>query len=95
MWEYILRLNKKEDITVFFTTHYMEEAEKIAQRIAIIDHGKIVSEGTSSQLKSRTKSKSLEDAFLALTGHQIRAEKFEAVDNLRMHRRMWGGGRRG
>ena len=41
MWNYIKELNKNEGTTVFFTTHYMEEADRIAQRIAIIDHGKI------------------------------------------------------
>ena len=44
MWEHIKNLNQKENITVFFTTHYMEEAEKIADRIAIIDHGKIIAQ---------------------------------------------------
>ncbi|MBX4210670.1 ATP-binding cassette domain-containing protein, partial [Candidatus Parcubacteria bacterium] len=51
MWDYLRKLNKEEGTTVFFTTHYMEEAAKIAQRIAIIDHGKIVAMGTSEQLK--------------------------------------------
>ena len=53
MWEYLRELNKTEGITVFFTTHYMEEAEKIAGRIAIIDHGKIVMSGTSEELKKK------------------------------------------
>src|SRR6185503_18332928 len=39
MWSYVQDLNKKEAITIFFTTHYMEEAERVAKRIAIIDHG--------------------------------------------------------
>ncbi len=51
MWSYIADINKKEDMTVFFTTHYMEEADRIAQRIAIIDHGKIIAEGSSDELK--------------------------------------------
>lgn len=41
----------------------MEEADKIAQRIAIIDHGKIVAMGTSTELKDQTKTESLEEAF--------------------------------
>ena len=40
------KLNNERGLTVFFTTHYMEEAERIAQRIAIVDHGKIVAMGT-------------------------------------------------
>jgi ABC-2 type transport system ATP-binding protein len=54
-------------MTIFLTTHYMEEADKIASRIAIIDHGKIISIGTSQDLKQQTDTESLEDAFLKLT----------------------------
>src|ERR1700690_1743272 len=46
MWSYLQNLNKTESITVFFTTHYMEEAARIAERIAIVDHGKIIASGT-------------------------------------------------
>src|SRR5258708_1640425 len=63
MWEYVGKLNKSEGLTVFFTTHYMEEAEKNAQRIAIIDHGKIIATGSASELKKETHTKSLEEAF--------------------------------
>src|SRR6185312_13621692 len=45
MWEYVQNLSKRNGMTVFFTTHYMEEAERVAERIAIIDHGTIVAEG--------------------------------------------------
>ena len=38
-------LNQTEGVTVFLTTHYMDEADRVAQRIAIIDHGKIVAQG--------------------------------------------------
>lgn len=54
-------------MTIFLTTHYMEEAEKIANRIAIIDHGKIISIGTSKELEASTGTDSLEEAFLKLT----------------------------
>lgn len=89
MWDYIKDINRNENMTVFFTTHYMEEAEKIAQRIAIIDHGKIIAIGTADQLKKQTKTETLEDAFLALTGNVIRDEEAGAVDRMRAHRRMW------
>lgn len=91
IWEYIRKLNKKEGITIFFTTHYMDEAEKNAKRVAVIDHGKIVAEGTVRSLLTKTKKKNLEDAFIALTGHTIRDESAGAIDNLRMMGRMWGG----
>jgi ABC-2 type transport system ATP-binding protein len=84
MWEYLLRLNKTEHITVFFTTHYMEEAEKYAQRIAIIDGGKIIASGTSEDLKARTGTASLEDAFLQLTGKEIRAESADPSARMRL-----------
>ncbi len=89
IWSYLKELNKKEGITVFFTTHYMEEAERVADRIAIIDSGKIIAEGTPKELKKQTKTTSLEDAFLSLTGKKIREEEASNVDMLRMHRRMW------
>jgi len=89
IWNYIKNLNKEEGVTIFFTTHYMEEADRIAQRIAIIDHGKIIAQGSPEELKQKTKTTLLEDAFLALTGRGIREEESGAVDNLRMHRRMW------
>jgi ABC-2 type transport system ATP-binding protein len=94
MWNYLLELNKSEGITVFFTTHYMEEASKIAQRIAIIDHGKIVATGTTEVLQAQTQTASLEDAFLKLTGNVIRDEEASATDRLRAHRQWRGGGRR-
>lgn len=93
MWKYLQNLNKKENITIFFTTHYMEEAEKIAGRIVIIDHGKIIAGGTPEKLKTQTKTSSLEEAFLSLTGHQIREEEASGVDQLRMRRRIFGGRR--
>ena len=91
IWSYIQDLNKKEGITIFFTTHYMDEAERVAQRVAIVDHGKIINEGTPSDLKQQTNTGSLEDAFLALTGHEIRSEEASASDQMRMHRRAWRG----
>ncbi len=89
MWDYVINLNKKEHITVFFTTHYIEEAEKVAARIIVIDHGKIVASGTPSELKTKTKTNTLEEAFLKYTGHAIRDESASSTDMLRAHRRMW------
>jgi ABC-2 type transport system ATP-binding protein len=89
MWSYINDLNKIEGITVFFTTHYMEEAEKIAERIAIIDHGKIIASGTPATLKSETETNSLEEAFLKLTGKDIRKDEANTIDRMRVHRNRW------
>ncbi len=74
IWTYLKKMNKEESTTVFLTTHYMEEADKVSDRIAIIDHGKIVARGTSAELKEQTKTNSLEEAFLSLTGSEIREE---------------------
>lgn len=89
MWNYIKDLNAKESITVFFTTHYMEEAERVAGRIAIIDQGAIVTSGTSRELKERTQTQSLEDAFLKLTGSSIRDESSSAADHMRQRHHLW------
>ncbi|MCL4375121.1 ATP-binding cassette domain-containing protein [Patescibacteria group bacterium] len=89
LWNYILNLNKTKQITVFFTTHYMEEAERMAQRIAIIDHGKIIAHGTATELKVQTHTSSLEEAFLSLTGRAIREEEASGLDKMRLRRQMW------
>jgi len=86
IWNYIKDLNREEQMTIFFTTHYMEEAERVAQKIAIIDHGKIIAQGTPAELKQDTKATSLEDAFLALTGTTIREEGVDTLDRMRMRR---------
>ncbi|MBX4195577.1 ATP-binding cassette domain-containing protein [Candidatus Parcubacteria bacterium] len=91
LWNYIRDLNQKENITVFLTTHYMNEAEKMANRIAIIDHGVIVDIGTSEELMSRTGTDSLEAAFLKLTGHAVREE--EGENEFRNMAKMWTGKR--
>jgi len=84
IWNYIKRLNSENGTTIFFTTHYMEEAEKMADTICIIDQGKIVIEGSLEMLKERTESNSLEDAFIKLTGKEIREEKAENLNKIRM-----------
>ncbi len=89
IWDYIKNLNEKERLTVFFTTHYMEEADRAAGRIAIIDNGKIVARGNPAELKKEMNASSLEDVFLAFTGHEIRAENSEAADTMRMRHRLW------
>jgi ABC-2 type transport system ATP-binding protein len=83
LWTHIRRLNEDENITVFLTTHYMDEAERMADRIAIIDHGAIVAQGTLTELKEETGVDSLEAAFLKLTGYSIREEETGQVDRMR------------
>lgn len=74
MWAYVKRLSEEKGMTIFFTTHYLDEAEDVAERIAIIDHGQIVASGTTAELTKQTKTKSLEGAYLKLTGSGTRDE---------------------
>ncbi len=88
IWGYLKELNRTEGITVFFTTHYMEEAERVADRIAVIDRGAIIAEGSPDELMKQTNTGSLEDAFLSLTGRRIREEEASDVEQMRMIRKM-------
>jgi ABC-2 type transport system ATP-binding protein len=74
LWEYVQKLRDSEGMTIFFTTHYLDEAEEVADRIAIIDHGKIIATGTAKQLAKQTNTKTLEEAYLELTGRTVRDE---------------------
>jgi ABC-2 type transport system ATP-binding protein len=89
IWEFIRNLCSDERVTVFFTTHYMEEAERVADQIAIIDHGQIVAEGTAAVLRQQTGGRTLEDAFIALTGRSIREAEAAPLDRMRVLRRAW------
>ena len=79
LWELVTELNNS-GMTIVLTTHNMEEAESLCHRIAIMDHGKIVAEGTPQHLILQHAPEppdaplhgNLEDVFLALTGHALR-----------------------
>ena len=89
LWTHVKQLNETEKVTVFLTTHYMDEADRVAQRIAIIDHGRIVAQGSSQELRQQTGAESLEQAFLALTGSSIRDETAGASDQMRQFMKVW------
>ncbi len=73
VWDFI-REFKKRGKTIILTTHYMEEAEELCDRVGIIDHGKLIALGSPDQLKAKFKAKDLEEVFIQLTGRRIREE---------------------
>ena len=70
VWEVIEEL-KKQGVTVFLTTHYMEEAERLCDRVAIIDHGRIIAEGSPDELKTKVGG----DTVYITTGSRLDSEK--------------------
>jgi ABC-2 type transport system ATP-binding protein len=71
VWDFIREL-KAQGKTVILTTHYMEEAEELCDRVGVIDHGKLIALGTPKELKERFGAKDLEDVFMQITGRKIR-----------------------
>src|SRR4029079_12466063 len=83
LWTHVKHLNETEGVTVFLTTHYMDEADRVAHRLGIIDHGHIVAQRTAQERRQQTSTDSLEGAFLALTGSTIRDERADSADQMR------------
>ena len=73
VWDFIRELGKRGK-TIILTTHYMEEAEELCDRVGIIDHGKLIALGSPKQLRDKFKAKDLEEVFIGLTGRKIREE---------------------
>ncbi len=69
LWQYVQRINA-EGTTILLTTHYLEEAEQLCDRIAFINGGEIVATGSSGELAERYGVSSLEDAYLELVGRK-------------------------
>jgi ABC-2 type transport system ATP-binding protein len=69
LWHYVQRING-EGTTILLTTHYLEEAEQLCDRVAFINHGQIVAQGTSAELAGGYGVGSLEDAYLELVGRK-------------------------
>ncbi|MET8004792.1 ABC transporter ATP-binding protein [Nonomuraea glycinis] len=72
LWDHIRRLRAEDGVTVFLTTHYLDEADALCDRLLIIDHGEIVAEGSPAELKAG--GRTLDQAFLDLTGRSLREE---------------------
>ena len=86
IWDYILDLSSREKITIFFTTHYMDEAE-VCQRVAIIDYGQIIALDSPRGLEDKFGLNSLNEVFLKLTGRDIREEEADSKEILQILRR--------
>ncbi len=73
VWDFI-KEQKTRGKTIILTTHYMEEAEELCDRVGIIDHGKLIALGTPKELIAKNNVKNLEDVFIELTGRNMREE---------------------
>ena len=71
MWEEIRELAEGERMTILLTTHYLEEADRLAQNLAIVDRGRVVAEGTPSDLKLALGVESLDDVYLRYAGRSF------------------------
>ncbi|MEU4891578.1 ATP-binding cassette domain-containing protein [Streptomyces sp. NPDC044780] len=71
LWQLVRRLRAEQDMTVFLTTHYLDEAEALSDRLVIVDQGLVAAEGTAAGLKAAyggSPDATLQDAFIAITG---------------------------
>lgn len=73
VWDFI-KEQKMKGKTIILTTHYMEEAEELCDRVGIIDHGKLIALGTPKELIAKNNVKNLEEVFIELTGRNMREE---------------------
>jgi ABC-2 type transport system ATP-binding protein len=93
IWDHLLELRDKFGTTIFFSTHNMEEAEQVCDRVAIMNAGNIAVIGTVSELKERTgkKDATLEDAFIFYTGDSMRdAGNFREIRRSRRNQQRLG-----
>ncbi|MGD0668395.1 MAG: ATP-binding cassette domain-containing protein [Bryobacteraceae bacterium] len=73
VWEHLFELRGKFGTTIFFSTHNMEEADEVSDRVAVMNMGKIAATGTAEELKTKTgkPDATLEDAFIFFTGNKL------------------------
>ena len=80
VWEMLQKIKSQRDLTVLITTHYMDEADKLCDRIAIVDHGELKALDTPARLKASTPGENvtLDDVFIYYAGRALRDELQEA-----------------
>ncbi len=89
VWEEVRRLNRQLGMTIFLTTQYLEEADELADVVAIIDHGKIAAEGSPARLKASVGTESINLAFDSReTAETARDELTDMADTIQTDRDM-------
>jgi len=83
MWEEIGRLAGEEGLTILLTTHYLEEADRLASRLAIVDRGRVVVEGPPEQLKAELRGDAIQIELAAPSRHGGVPEALLQVDGVR------------
>jgi len=79
LWDQ-LRALRTQGVTVVLTTHYLDEADALADELAVMDHGRVIAQGSPSDLKTQHNAATLDEVFLTLTGREIR-DGGDAVDD--------------
>jgi ABC-2 type transport system ATP-binding protein len=82
MWEEVSRLASGEGLTVLLTTHYLEEADHLARRVAIVDRGRVVVEGTPEQLKSELRGDALHLELAEISSEERMREVLSGLDEI-------------
>jgi ABC-2 type transport system ATP-binding protein len=88
VWERLEALRTQAGTTILFTTHIMEEAERYAERLAIMDFGRLVEQGAPGEVRERHGHESLEQVFTAVTGHTIDEDEGGRLSDVRAQRRV-------
>ncbi len=84
IWDYIRMIRREKNVTIFLTTHYMDEAEELADRIAIIDHGKIIAEGPPDELRSLAGNEVIYIKFENINGKNIPCEDDNFIEECKV-----------
>ncbi|MEH3053566.1 MAG: ATP-binding cassette domain-containing protein [Patulibacter minatonensis] len=88
LWSHILRLREETGMTIFLTTHYLDEADAMAERVLVMDRGEVIADDTAGGLKAELSARSgvdhvtLDDVFLDLTGRSLRDSFMPSVPEL-------------
>jgi ABC-2 type transport system ATP-binding protein len=88
VWERLEALRAQAGTTILFTTHIMEEAERYAERLAIMDLGRLVEQGAPAEVRERHGHESLEQVFTAVTGRSIDEDEGGRLSDVRAQRRV-------